>query len=81
MGAGGLNGSLGTATFSYDWANRLTSMSSPLWTGSLAWSWRLDDVLTARFSRRGLLHQFPGTGEKVEGGIVFLRGSGAGPTG
>ena len=42
------DGTLGTATFSYDWADRLATMSSPLWSGPLTWGYRLDGLLDTR---------------------------------
>jgi RHS repeat-associated protein len=43
-----VDGTLGTSSFSYDWADRLSTMSSPLWTGSLTWAYRLDGLLDTR---------------------------------
>jgi RHS repeat-associated protein len=43
-----VDGTLGTSSFSYDWADRLSSMSGPLWTGSLTWAYRLDGLLDTR---------------------------------
>jgi YD repeat-containing protein len=42
------DGTLGTSAFGYDWASRLTSMSSPAYSGTLTFGWRLDGLLDGR---------------------------------
>lgn len=38
----------GTSTFVYDWGGRLTSATSPLFTGAAGFSWQLDGLLAGR---------------------------------
>ncbi len=42
------DGTLGSSGFGYDWANRLTSMTSPVYAGTLTFGWRLDGLLDGR---------------------------------
>lgn len=42
------DGSLGTSSFTYDWADRLTAATSPLYSGATGFAWRLDGLLAGR---------------------------------
>ena len=42
------DGSHAALTFSYDWAQRLTSLTSPHFSGTLTYTWRNDGLLAAR---------------------------------
>ena len=42
------DGTLGTSSFTYDWADRLLTASSPLYAGTTGFSWRLDGLLAGR---------------------------------
>ncbi len=42
------DGSAGTSSFTYDWADRLATATSPLYTGSATFGWRLDGLLGTR---------------------------------
>jgi RHS repeat-associated protein len=43
-----VDGTLGSSTFAYDWAQRLTSMSSPVYSGTQTFGWRLDGLMDSR---------------------------------
>jgi RHS repeat-associated protein len=43
-----IDGTLGASTFAYDWAQRLTSTSSPVYAGSQTFAWRLDGLMDSR---------------------------------
>lgn len=51
------DGSLGTSAFTYDWADRLTAATSPLYSGSTGFAWRLDGLLAGR--------SWPGLGDTL----------------
>ena len=42
------DGTAGTSTFSYDWAKRPTGTTSPFYTGTAGFTWRLDGLLGSR---------------------------------
>jgi len=43
-----IDGTLGSSTFAYDWAQRLTSTTSPVYSGSQTFAWRLDGLMDSR---------------------------------
>jgi RHS repeat-associated protein len=42
------DGTAGTSTFTYDWAQRLATASSPVYSGTIAFNWLLDGLIGSR---------------------------------